>query len=793
MIRPPLPLASLAWHCDPEQHGVQGTDRAAPAAGIVGQDSAVDALRFGLEIDAPGQNVFVRGLVGTGRLSLVRELLEEIQPACPLAPDRCYVFRANAPERPRLVTLPRGQAVAFADAAERLGRFIRSELPELLAQHRARPESRELDALHRRQIDDCTRPFEASLREDGLTLVRLERGELVMPAVMPVRDGEPLDAEALAELVRAGTVSEEEQRALHDKVAAWTERLGEVTATLQSLRDRHGEAMAELQRAQAGEALRQATQALRERFPQAEVLAWADDVCEHASRHLQLLHADGAPDITQLYAVNVLRSAEDEQCPVLVENQPTRDRLVGGLQLRRGGTDEPLAPHMQLGGGSLLRADGGYLVLESRDLFSEEGAWDALVRTLRAGSLDLLPGRGPDAHAAPVLQPDPIPVRVKVVLLGDRATHAALDQGDPDFPNLFKVVADFDDSVPRDADGVALYAGVLARIANEEGLPVFDAGAVAALCEHGVRMASEPGRLTARFGRVADLAREAAYLCSRASAPRVAREHVVQAVRRARDRADLPARRFARQLAADRLALTTRGRAVGQTNGLAVIHTGSVGHGFPARITASVGPGQGGTVNIEGEAGLSGAIHTKAFLILGGLIRNLLRTPHPLVFDASLAFEQSYGGIDGDSASAVQVCCLLSAMTDLPVRQDVAMTGAIDQLGNVLPIGGVNEKIEGFHDACVVEGQLDAHGVIIPAANVGDLQLAPRVLEAAEAGTFRVWAVDRIEDALAILFDREAGTRDADGRFPPDSVLGVAVARARAFWESLEHDAAPRS
>jgi predicted ATP-dependent protease len=439
---------------------------------------------------------------------------------------------------------------------------------------------------------------------------------------------------------------------------------------------------------------------------------------------------------------------------------------------------------MSIHAGSLLRADGGVIVMEAGEVLASPGAWAALVRTLRSGRVELVPPDIGFPWLAPAIKPEPVEVNVKVVLLGESMLYYLLDRHDVDFPNLFKVLADFDSTMPRDASSVQLYAGVLARIAKTESLPPFSADAVAALAEHGARVAASRGKLTARFGRLADIAREAAYLARKGGAAQVDASLVLETVRRTKSRAAGPVRRFREALAEGSIRVATRGTEVGQVNGLAVIQAGPLTYGFPTRITATVGPGAGGAINIDREAQLSGAIHTKAFFILGGLLRYLLQTDHPLTFDASIAFEQSYGGIDGDSASGAEICCLLSALTGLPLRPELAMTGAIDQMGNVLAIGAVNEKVEGFFDACRVHGLTGAHGVIIPAANVGDLMLRHDVVEACERGEFAVYAVDWIGEAVSLFFDREAGARRAP--HPSGSVLAVAVERARLLYDRAE-------
>jgi predicted ATP-dependent protease len=465
-----------------------------------------------------------------------------------------------------------------------------------------------------------------------------------------------------------------------------------------------------------------------------------------------------------------------------MENTPTLTNLLGTIERRLGPRDAVYSDHMMIRPGSLLQADGGYLILEARDLLRESGAWKVLVRTLRTGRLEIVPTEMAGMWFGPSLKPEPVDLNVKVILLGDSELYYLLDQYDPDFPQLFKVLADFDTVISRDDQAPVRYGEVLARIAEDEKLLPFDRSGVAALVEHGARIAARRGKLTARFGRLADIAREAAFIAAKEERERVEAAHVRQAVSRTKRRADLPCRRFRELLADGTIRVQTDGRVVGQINGLAILQAGALTYGFPARITATIGPGTAGVINIEREAALSGAIHTKGFYILGGLLRHLLRTAHPLAFHASVAFEQSYGGIDGDSASGAEICCLLSALTDVPLRQDLAMTGAIDQLGHVLPIGGVNEKIEGFFDTCRDVNLTGTQGVIIPKANAGDLMLREDVVEACAAGQFSVYAVDTVQEALELLTGIAAGTPDEDGQYPENTLLGVAVSWAFEYW-----------
>jgi len=761
-----------------------------PIPGVVGQDDAVEALRFGLETNAPGQNIFVRGLTGTGRMTLLQRLLEGIRPSCPLARDRCYVHNFASPDRPRLITLLPGKAKGLRRRVDKLADFIQEHLGPALSSESIKARRSALEQSADQEFQQVMKPFNEALNAAGLALVSRQVGPITQTAIFPLVDGKPMPPEEFDQLIARGQVSQEQQAALRDKQAEFEKQLAEISDKANEIRRKYGQAVQELLEKDARMLLGKLVGTIERDFPDQSVHAFLSELVEDVvSNRLPRLGKEGEDDIGKLYSVNiVLEHKDDLSCPIIVENTPTMRKLLGTIDYEfvRGG--EPRVSHMGISAGSLLRADGGYLILEARDLLTEPGAWKVLVRTLRTGRLEIVPPELIFPWSAPSLKPEPIDVHVKVILLGDAEIYYLLDALDPDFPQLFKVLADFDSTIPRDESGINEYAGVLARIAGDEQLPPFDRTAVAALVEYGARIAARKGKLTARFGRLADIAREAAFIASKEDGRAVTADDVRNAFWRSKRRADLPARRFRELVADGTIRVQTQGTLVGQVNGLAVLQAGPLVYGFPARITATIGPGTAGVINIEREAALSGAIHTKGFYILGGLLRQLLKTDHPLAFNASIAFEQSYGGIDGDSASGAEICCLLSALTDVPLRQDLAMTGAIDQMGNILPVGGANEKIEGFFDACRDTEFTGTQGVIIPQANAGDLMLREDVVEAAREGRFHVYAVETVHEALALLSGMPAGVQDAEGRYAEGTLLALAVQRAREYWQKAIQD-----
>jgi len=773
----------LRWTCDAAAIGFRSTADVEPVHGVVGQRDAVEALAFGLDTDAPGMNVYVRGLTGTGRMRLVKTLLEDSRTPAGRLLDRCFVRNFEDPDRPALLSLPCGRGREFRQRVDELIVYIREELLPALGAESMRTRRRELEERIHGEMEELGAPFERELAENGLTMVMLQGPASMRSAVLPLIDGKAAPPERVRELIAAGELSREDAEQLRTRVEEYARRLDELTKRLDELREEHRERMRALVEGEARRLLEASVDAIARSFPEPGVERFLAGIVEDVVGR-QLGALGEGKDVTALYRVNlVLDHGPDDSRPIVVETQPSYAKLLGTIerQLLPGGG--AFADHSMIRAGSILSADGGYLVLEAREVLSEPGAWRVLMRTLRTGRLEI---SGVDSllfGLTSSLRPEPISVRVKVVLIGDPGLYHLLDAGDPDFGELFKVLVDFDREIPCDAEAIRYYAGVLSRLARDESLVHFGAAGVAALAEHGARVAGRNDRLSTRFGRLADLAREASYLARSAGAELVEAAEVREAVRRTRRRGDLPARKFREAIAEGTVHVATTGNVLGQINGLAVTSAGPLTYGFPVRITASIGTGHAGAIDIEGESQLSGAIHTKGFHILGGLLRHLLRgSNHPLAFSASIAFEQSYGTIDGDSASGAEVCCLLSALTGVPLSQSAAMTGAIDQHGRLLPVGAVSEKIEGFFDVCADARLTGDQGVVVPAANRRNLVLREEVLDACREERFHVWAVETIHEALEVLTGRSAGELGDDGRYPAGSLLRLAAEEATEYW-----------
>ena len=776
-----LSCDKIRWTCDPSTLNFETTDDVDPAINVVGQQLAYDALLFGIQCEAPGQNVYVRGVRGTGRTRMVEMLLDELKPKTDKKKDYCYVHNFSRPQSPRLITLPPGNGPIFRKIISELAEFIESGLPEALQSEPISSQLNQLKEQIQQQVQDISQSLEDELAANQMALVNVQNGPMTQTLILPSVDGEPTPPPKLKAMVDAGEAPAEQLEKFTELVPKFQKQLEEVGQNVGETFRAGNEKMRAMRNKIAVDLIRKIAQPIYKKFENSAVHEFLQEIIEDAVefRLDPPSEEHESPDLNELYGVNVVLTHRDpDSKPVVFEIAPSLINLLGTVEPKWGPGGMAISDYRGIAAGALLNANHGYLIMDANDVLGEPGAWRALTRTIRTGRLEIVPPEIGWMRQHVVIQPEPIEIDVRVILIGDVGTYYLLDHSDPDFREHFKVLADFDNELQRTDHSVDQYASVVANIVRDENLPAFDKTAVAVLVEHGARIAARKNQLTAKFGRIADLIRESAFLAGKET---VTADHVRLAVRRTKLRAALPSKKFQQMIASDTILVQTTGAIVGQINGLAVMRSGPLTYGFPARITATIAPGRAGLINIEGRAQMSGSIHTKGFHIIGGLLRHLLRHDHPLAFSASIAFEQSYGGIDGDSASGAEVVCLLSALTGIPINQGMAMTGAIDQHGHVEAIGGVNEKIEGFFDACNHFGLTGDQGCVIPKSNQGDLMLREDIVEACRNNKFHIYAVSTIYEAVDVMTGHPAGS--PGGEYESGTVLGLAVEMARKYWE----------
>ncbi len=768
-----LAAADLRWRCPEEWLPWSGSEEVPRAEAIVGQDRAVEAIAFGLHMPGVGYNVFVAGLSGTGRLTTIRRFLEGLGGDDAPPDDVCFVHNFDCPDEPRALFLHAGAGRRLREAMERMVREVREAVSGALAsaefRRRAEMAVADLEAREREVIA----AFEEEVRRAGFRVVKVQAGEVVHPEAVPVVGDEPVPVERLEDLVRAGTLDEAraaELRETHRKLAA---RMREAFEEVSRLRERMAERVEEVRLNVVRPLLDRAVRRVAEAVGDGRVRPYLDAVREDLERSLEVLASEDPDEERFLrWTVNVaVDNAQTRGRPVVLETEPTYANLFGVVERRltRGG--EAVSDFTRIRAGSLLRANGGFLVLNIEEAFLDPRVWPALKRALKYRRVQIQ-SQESLVLGASLLKPEPVPLDLKVVVIGDRRVYDLLYRADPDFPKIFKVLADFDTLMPLDRDRAGEVLGVLARVIDDEGLVPLDRSGMAAMLEVAVRLGRWRRRLSSRFSDLADVLREACQVAAEEGSDRVSREHVHRAVAARRRRHSLTEERVHEALVEGVIRIETEGVAVGQVNGLAVYDLGHHAFGKPARISAQVGVGREGVINIERHAGLSGPTHDKGVQILTGFLRGTFARRQPLSMACSITFEQSYGGIDGDSASSTEVYAILSALSGLPLRQDVAVTGSVDQHGNVQAIGGVNEKIEAFYRVCAARGLSGTQGVMIPAANVPDLHLDEEVVEAVAAGRFHVWAVERVEEGIELLSGVPAGRWDEERGWSEGSVYG---------------------
>ena len=790
--------------CDPDAFTFETTAELTDGTVLLGQDRAASALALGLAMSGPGFNVFVSGAPGTGRVTAVRRFLEKAAHQRPTPDDWCYVHNFCDPARPRAVRLPSGQGRRLRDALARLVQAVRREIPRVF-------ESEEYIAQREAIVSSLTNRREQGLQQLGARAYALGFGVRVTTTgfmLLPMRGDRPLSDDDLARLTA------DEQQALATNRERLMSEAGAFFKDMRAVERETRERLEQQDREVALHAVGGLVEDLVDDFDgHPEVTAYLHDIQEGILADITLfrehpLPTDGSPPgddsvddprhavherAFRKYEVNVVvDNADTVGAPVIMAANPTYPNVVGRIE-REALFGALLTDFTLIRAGALHRANGGFLVLRVDDLFRVPMAWQGLTRSLREGAIvieDL--GEALGFTATRSLQPDPIPLDLKVILIGQPFHFSLLHALDPDFQELFKIRADFDTLMERTREAEVAYAASVATSAAEPGRPL-DRAAVARLIEESSRLAADQQKLSVRFGQVADMVREANYWAATAGAPVIRAEHIRTAVEQRRYRSALMQERLREMVARGVLLIRPTGEAVGQIHGLAVLQAGDVAFGHPCRITATIAAGREGVLNIEREAELSGPIHSKGVLILGGYLADQYAQDKPLALSARLVFEQSYNQVEGDSASLAELLALISRLSGVPLRQGLAITGSVNQRGEVQAIGGVNEKIEGFFDVCQAVGLTGEQGVIVPVANVEHLMLRDDVVAAVAAGQFHVYAVRTVDEALELLTGQPAGPRAVDGSFPPGGIHALVDARLRALAEALREFAMPTS
>ncbi|MBO3273739.1 Lon protease family protein [Pseudomonas schmalbachii] len=791
---PELTIEQLYHACDPEALGCTTSDELADLDSGLGQERALGALRFGMGIRHEGYNLYVMGSPGLGKHAIVRQLLGRQLPQLAAPSDWCYVHNFRTPHKPRVLRVPAGTGCGLDNDLRALVRSLLTALPAVFASNEYRDAVQSIKDKFKNREKQLFSNVESQAEEAGIILLRTPTGF----SLAPMKNDEVLDAEAFNKLPEA------EKQRINEHMEHLSQLLRQTLQQLAQASRDHDLQIEQLNQAVARTTVDRQFNHLEIRYAHLDqVASFLDEVKRDLiEKGLELFGSAPAEQLQLLehqrltpfnrYFVNVLVDhGVSSVAPLVYEEHPIYQNLFGRIehqaQMGTLHTDFTL-----IKGGALHRANGGYLLLDVRKLLTTPFAWDALKRALQARQLRIQSPEQLLSLASTIsLEPDPIPLDVKVVLIGDRLLYHLLSQFDPEFPMLFKVEADFAEDMPRDAQSTVLYARLLATLQREHQLRALDARAIGRVIEQATRAAADGEKLSLNMQGLLDLLHEADYWAGEQQRSLILREDVERAVQARLDRGGQIRERLLEAALRGLRHIETSGTCVAQINGLAVLQAGGQSFGHPARISATARLGDGKLVDIEREVELGGALHSKGVLILSAYLASRFGGRQPLSFAATLVFEQSYGGVDGDSASAAELCVLQSALAALPLRQDLAITGSVDQHGRLQVIGGVNEKIEGFFDLCAARGLNGSQGVIIPQGNVKHLMLQQGVLDAVAEGRFHVHAVTHVEQAMELLTGLAAGSADEQGRFPAGTINGALQARLEELGEWRRRFATP--
>src|SRR5438876_8298908 len=811
-----LPVEKLRWRCEPARLPFETTAQADLREGFVGQERALRALKMGVELGAPGYNVFVCGLAGTSRGGTIARMIEELKPGVKESPDRCYVNNFKIADRPRLLTLPRGQANSFKKDMQAGIDFLRRRIPQVFeGEPFQRQKGRIVERFTAREkdlMDDFTR----KIAREQFALGHMQVGAVALPEIFPVLEGQMVPIEDISKMVHEGKLDGPVAEEIERKYEQFRQEFTVVYRKTLTLSRELASELSYLEQEAASVLVDGVIEELKEKYPGTSVSEYLEEVRHHLLDNLdpfkeregdsedQPEGLEGLPkpqgperDPFRVYGVNVILAHDgDSESPVIFETTPTYANLFGTIQRAYDARGGWTSDFMDLRGGSLLRADGGYLIMYSLETISEPGVWRALKRTLNHNRLEIQPLEMFYPFGGSALKPELIQINVKVILIGDREMYELMYDYEEDFRKIFKVRVEFDEEMAMNDSVIAEYAGRLRALSEKENLWPFDRGAFAAILEYGVRRAGRRHKVTARLVDIADLAREANYEAKAANETVVRAAHVRKALSSKMERHNLIETRIREMIEEGTLLVDVSGQRVGQVNGLSVLEIGGYAFGKPVRITATAALGKAGLINIEREANLSGRFHDKGIHIIAGYLRSQFAQDKPLSLAASICFEQSYSGVDGDSASSTEIYALASALSGLPLRQDIAVTGSINQQGAIQAIGGVNEKIEGFFDVCRIKGLTGTQGGAIPAANVEDLMLREDLVDAVASrsiksstfasGKFHVWPVAKLEQGIETLTSVSAGSRNGAGKFEAGTVFALVDERLRKMAKTLK-------
>jgi len=778
---------NLRHVCDPGQFDFQDTSELQPLASVIGQERAVQAIDFGLNMKSAGYNIFVTGPVGTGKQTIVGDIVSKHAQKQPRPDDWCLVNNFQDEYRPIAIAVPAGRATEFSKGMSKLVSDLRTALPKIFSDKEFLDRQARLQEKYARTQETLFEELEAKATESNLRINRTKMGY----QTLALRNNQPITKEDFAAL------SEPEQAQIKEAIRLFQSVIEETELSTSQVTQQHQSDMEQLMREAALFVIRRRLNVVRKAFEGCPaILSFLDQVQEDMLENIHFFLPTKDENVAagenghqfsafnfKRYIVNVIADRKTlKGAPVILEPNPTYQNVFGHIEKRAylGGVKTDFT---MVQGGALLRANGGYLIMEVESLMMNPLVWEALKRALQTKLLCIEDIASEMGYGVTSLRPEPIALDVKVILIGSYAIFETLQNHDSKFDKIFKVRADFDFETDLTPETVKLYARFIARACREENLLPFTSGGVAAMVEYGERFAADQNKLSLRFGPIVGILKEADYWARKKNKETITGKHVQYAIQKRRFRYNLYEEKMRESFENQSVLLDVEGVSVGQVNALAVYQMGDIAFGRPSRITAETFMGKPGIVNIEREADLSGRTHDKGVMILSGYLGRTFAQHAPIGISISLTFEQSYGPVDGDSASSTELYVILSSLADLPIQQGVAVTGSVNQKGEIQAIGGVNQKIEGYFDVCRQKGLTGSQGVMIPKANLTNLMLKNEVVDAVRKREFHIYQVANVTEGIQILTGILAGIPDEMGFYPSDTVYGRIQNKLKTFLE----------
>ncbi len=801
-----VPVEKLRWRLDPTTLSFETTEDLKPLKDIIGQDRGVEAFRFGINIDKPGYNVFVTGMTGSGRMSTAKRLLQELSKRDSAPDDLCYVNCFKNPETPILLRLKSGMGAVFKKDVKNFVDTLKKEIIELFESQEYINMKKQIMETYNQKASSFFKGLDQKVKAEGFALVDIQMGPVKQPELMPLVDNNPMPIDQVEELVEKGRFPKEEYEQLKIKYAELREQIDRIFLELRDLQREIKEKVEAMERATFMKNATDLAARIFDKYTSDAIRKYLEAMIEDMADHLEIFSPQQQPQIPGLplltpeadrfqpYEVNLLvDNSKQKSPPVIIEEYPTYRNIFGSIERVVDRSGVWRTDFSRIRAGSLIKANGGYLVFNLMDAIVEPGVWPALKRALKSKRLEIQTYDPFYFFTATGLKPEPIELDIKVVLIADVYLYQLLLHYDPDIRKIFKVRADFDSSMNKTDKTIRQYAEFIKMATEEEQLKPFDRSAVATIVEQAVRSTGRQEKISTSFPAIRDLIREADFWAGQENQPVVKEVHVDKAIDSKIYRSNMVEEQLQEMIDRGTLMIDVDGPAVGQVNGLAVYSLGDYMFGKPSRITASTSMGRSGVINIEREADMSGNTHNKGVLILSGYLRKKYAQDKPLTISASIAFEQSYSGVDGDSASSTEIYALLSSLSEIPIKQSIGVTGSVNQKGEVQAIGGVNQKIEGFFDCCRHKGLTGNQGVMIPEPNIKDLMLRKDVIEAVKNRRFHIFSVKTIDEGIEILTGIKAGVKGSDGAYPQGTINYLVDQKLRELAEGLKQFSAEES